>query len=302
MRSIHPTLIVALLCLAFSVNAEAQSDTVLVKAIGGAQFEQAAEIIACNAGGYAFVGTTGSNETGNTDVLVARLDEDLNCLWTANFGGSNVEWGLSITEDWSGNFLVAGYTLSYGAGSYEMLVLKVSPEGDLMWQQTYGGANWDFGKKIVAHPQGGFLVSGTTYSGGNGAQDGTILHIDGQGVLLNQWYIGASENDAVHDLMPVSDGWIACGYQTIDNVMKSCVWRFDLTGNESWVRVMDDADGYDREALAMTRDDAFLFITGPVYAEGITHSFELQLGLDNAVFYEVLEENNFDANYYDCVQ
>ena len=279
-----------------------QSDTLWVKAIGGAQFEQAAEIIPCDAGGYAWVGTTGSNETGNTEILVARLDAELNCMWTANFGGSDVDWGLGITEDWSGNLLITGYTLSLGAGSYDILVMKISPAGELMWQQTYGGADWDFGKKIVRHPQGGFLVSGTTYSNGNGGQDGTILHIDGQGVLLNQWYIGGSENDAIHDVMPVNDGWIACGYETINNVMKSTVWRFDFNGNEVWTRTMDDPYGFDREALAMTLDTAFLFITGPVYADGITHSFELQLGLDNAVFYEVLEENNFDANYYDCVQ
>jgi hypothetical protein len=295
------SIILSLLVGLMSVSeAFAQSDTLKVKAIGGSQFEQAAEIIPCASGGYALVGTTGSNETGNTDVLVARLDADLNCLWTRNFGGSDVEWGLSVVEDWSGNLLVAGYTLSFGAGSYDMLVMKINPSGDLLWQHTYGGTDWDFAKKIIAHPQGGFLFCGNTYSAGNGGQDGTILHIDGQGVLLNQWYLGGSENDAVHDLMAVSDGWIGCGFQTIDNVTKSTVWRMDLYGNELWTHMAEDTSGFDREAWAMTADTSFLYITGPVFADGVIHSFEQQLRLDNTVSYEVIELENFDVTYYDC--
>ena len=116
-----------------------------------------------------------------------------------------------LVEDWSGNFLAVGYTLSSGAGSYDALVLKVDAEGDFMWQQTFGGNDWDFGKKIIAHPQGGFLVALNTYNGELGGQDGQLLHIDGQGVALNQWYTGGSEKDGIHDLLALEDGWVACG-------------------------------------------------------------------------------------------
>ena len=145
----------SLVVLSLALKCAAQ-DTVLVRSYGGPHFEQANDIIRCSAGGYAVVGTTGSNETGNTDIFMARFDDDLNCIWSNNYGGSDVEWGLSLVEDWSGNLLAVGYTLSSGAGSYDALVLKVDAEGDFMWQQTFGGDDWDFGKKIIAHPHGGF--------------------------------------------------------------------------------------------------------------------------------------------------
>jgi hypothetical protein len=293
------SLLVIALNMAFI--AMAQSDTVLVRSYGGPHFEQANDIIRCSAGGYAVVGTTGSNETGNTDIFLARFDDELNCIWSKNFGGSDVESGVSLIEDWSGNLLAVGTTLSSGEGSYDALVLKVSADGTFMWQQTFGGPDWDFGKKITAHPQGGFLVAVNTYNGELGGQDGLLIHIDGQGMELNHWYIGGAEKDGVHDLLVLGDGWVACGFQTVDQVMKASVWRFDLAGNEMWSRITEDTLGYNREVLAMTTDGTFLYLTGPVYASNVTHSFEQQLRLDNGVNYEVVELNSFDMEYFDCV-
>jgi len=290
----------SLVVLSLALKCAAQ-DTVLVRSYGGPHFEQANDIIRCSAGGYAVVGTTGSNETGNTDIFMARFDDDLNCIWSNNYGGSDVEWGLSLVEDWSGNLLAVGYTLSSGAGSYDALVLKVDAEGDFMWQQTFGGDDWDFGKKIIAHPQGGFLVALNTYNGELGGQDGQLLHIDGQGMALNEWYIGGSEQDGIHDLIALEDGWVACGFQTVDQVMKAAVWRFDLGGNVMWSRLTEDTLANDRETLSMTTDGTFLYLTGPVYTDGVIHSFEQQLRLDNGVNYEVVELNSFDMEYFDCV-
>jgi hypothetical protein len=287
--------------LSSALRVVAQTDSVWVKAYGGPDFEQANDIIACSAGGYAMVGTTGSNETGNTDIFLARFDDELNCIWSKNFGGADVEWGLSLVEDWSGNLLATGYTLNSSGGSYDALVLKVNADGDFMWQQTFGGDDWDFGKKIIAHPLGGFLVAVNTYNGELGGQDGLMLHIDGQGVLLNQWYVGAEEMDGIHDLLALNDGWVACGFQTIDNTMKAAAWRFDTGGNQVWAHLTQDTLGYDRETLAMTTDGTFLYLTGPVYASGVIHSFEQQLHLDNSVNYEVVELENFDVEYFESV-
>jgi hypothetical protein len=290
-----------LIVMNLSLTSPAQSDSVWVKAYGGPDFEQANDIIACDAGGFAVVGTTGSNETGNTDVFLARFDDELNCIWSKNFGGSDVEWGLSLVEDWSGNLLAVGYTLTGDGGSYDALVIKVSVDGDFMWQETFGGVDWDFGKKIITHPLGGFLVAVDSYNGEIGGQDGLLLHIDGQGVLLNQWYIGGSEKDGVHDLLALQDGWLACGYQTVDQVKKAAVWRFDAAGDELWSRLTEDTLGNDRETLSMTTDGTFLYLTGPVHASGVIHSFEQQLRLDNSVNYEVVELENFDVEYFDCI-
>jgi len=245
---------------AVNLTGVGQVDTVFLKSFGAAFYEDATEIISRADGGYTVVGTTGSNETGSTDVFVASFDEDLNCMWSRNYGSADVDWGMSIVEDLSGNFIVCGYTLSTN-GSYDMLVIKINATGDLMWQQTFGGADWDFAKKISTHPLGGYLICGSTYSGGNGDQDGVVLHIDGQGLLLNQWY---------------------------------------LLGNVMWERILEDTNGYDREVSALTTSNGQLFATGPVYTALGMKSFELRIPLDNSTAFEVVEIQDFEFIYRDC--
>lgn len=293
-------LVALFLQVVFLNSSKGQSDTLKLKAYGGVLFEEAAQLIEYSAGGYAVVGTTGSNQTGNTDVFIARFDQNLNCIWSNNFGGTNVEWASSITNDSNGNLMACGYTLSEGAGGYDMWVIKVNADGELMWQRTYGGADWDFAKQIIPHPNGGFLVCGNTYSAGSGGQDGTLLHITDEGVLLDQRFFGGQENDSMNDIVAVADGYVACGHETIDNVMKSRVWRFDSGDNLIWERTDGENPYLDREAVAISEDAGQLCIVGSVTTPDYYSSFEQVLQLDNSASSEIIEVQDYDFSYRDC--
>ena len=293
-------LLVLLFQFALFNASSGQSDTVKLKAYGGVLFEEAAQLIEYSSGGYAIVGTTGSNQTGNTDVFIARFDQNLNCIWSNNFGGTNVEWASSITNDSGGNLMACGYTLSEGAGGYDMWVIKVNADGELMWQRTYGGPDWDFAKQIIAHPNGGFLVCGNTYSAGSGGQDGTLLHITDDGVLLNQRFFGGQANDSMNDIVAVADGYVACGHETFDNVMKSRVWRFDTSDNLIWERTDGDNPNLDREAVAISADANQICVVGSVTSDDYYSSFEQVLQIDNSNIVEVLELQDFNFKHFDC--
>lgn len=291
---------IVLLC-SLAMNAVGQIDTVLLKAFGASYYEEATDVIRNSQNGYTMVGTTGSNETGSTDLFIAAIDDELNCVWSKNYGNAEVDWGMSIVEDLSGNYLVCGYTLGSSVSSYDMLVLKVNAQGDLMWQQTYGGADWDFARKIIAHPLGGFLICGSTYSDGNGDEDAVILHIDGQGVLLHEWLLGGAGKDAANDMLALSDGWITGGFQTMDGLEQATLWKLDLAGNVQWTRVAEDANGYGREVNAVASANGYIYATGPVFTDLGTKSFEFRIPLDNTAAFEVVETQDFDFIYRDCV-
>jgi hypothetical protein len=281
-------------------SSKAQSDTVLLRAYGGVLFEEAAQLIEYSAGGYAMTGTTGSNQSGNSDVFVARFDQDLNCVWSKNFGGSNVEWASSIANDVNGNLLVCGYTLSFGAGGYDMWVIKVNSDGQLIWQMSYGGPDWDFAKQIIAHPNGGFLICGNTYSYGNGGQDGTLLHINDDGVLLNQRFFGGPNNDSMNDIVAVADGYVSCGHETVDNSMKSRIWRFDTNDNLLWERTDGDSQDRDRQGMAISTEGNQICVVGSVTASDSYSSFEQVMQLDNTALLELIDVHDFDYSHLDC--
>jgi len=183
-----------------SINSLAQLDTAIVRTFGGPYYEEGRQIIECAEGGYAIIGTTGSDQLNNTNFYLLRLDEELNCLWSQNYGGAEVEWGYSIVEDVNNNLLVCGYTNSFGEGGYDILVYKVDPLGNVIWQKTYGGSDWDFAYKMIAHPEEGYLICGKTYSYGNGGSDAYLLHISEDGNLINEWTYGGEGDDEFRDM------------------------------------------------------------------------------------------------------
>ncbi len=247
--------------MACSQAISAQVDTLLIKTFGGPNYEKASAVVACTEGGYAVIGTTGSNQTGNTDMFLLRLDDQLNCMWHYNYGGAQVEWGIDLIEDVSGNFLLLGYGSSYGNGTYDMQVMKVNSEGTLLWNHAYGGADWDFGTAISTHPQGGFLITGNTYSNGAGDQDGVIYHIDGNGTILSEWYFGNEREDAVQDVVALPDGWAAVGYITDNDTVKASLWRMNSDDQVMWNDKRLDPT-HEIRGRAITTDGEFIYATG----------------------------------------
>jgi hypothetical protein len=250
-----------ILLMACSQATSAQADTLLIKTFGGPNYEKASSVVACTEGGYAVIGTTGSNQTGNTDMFLLRLDDQLNCMWHYNYGGAQVEWGIDLVEDVSGNFLLLGYGSSYGNGTYDMQVMKVNSDGTLLWNHAYGGADWDFGTAISMHPQGGFLITGNTYSNGAGDQDGVIYHIDGNGTILNEWYFGNEREDAVQDVVALPDGWAAVGYITENDTVKASLWRMNSDDQLLWNNKRLDPT-HEIRGRAITTDGEFIYVAG----------------------------------------
>jgi len=53
------------------------------------------------------------------------------------FGGG-IAYSIQQTTD--GGYIVAGYTYSFGAGGWDVYVLKLNSDGSLAWQKTFGGS------------------------------------------------------------------------------------------------------------------------------------------------------------------
>src|SRR5690606_31838043 len=140
----------------------AQLDTVNVRTYGGVYDDFGSEIIETSDGGYAVIGTTGSYGQGQANVYFLKLNNDLEKEWSKVFGGENIDWGQSLIEVEDG-YLLLGYTNSFGAGGYDIYLVKCDFDGNLIWEKTYGGSDWDFGYKIMAY-NNGFYLAGESWS------------------------------------------------------------------------------------------------------------------------------------------
>jgi hypothetical protein len=125
--------------------------------------------------GYIGYGTSafGSIElscNGDDDIFVAKLGDSGNFIWARSAGGSNVDRGLEIAADGSGNVYVTGYfqnTVDFGSITLsgfaweDVFIAKLNSSGDFKWARRAGGSEGDFGYGIAVDDSGNVFVTGS---------------------------------------------------------------------------------------------------------------------------------------------
>ncbi len=133
---------------------------------------------------YYIIGSTSSSETGNTDILVLKIDSLGEEIWAKHYGTLQTDKGEDIVLTSDNNLLIMGYTNGIGNGGYDIYLAKISLEGEVIWTTTYGGSDWDFGYDLHSINGDQFLILGETYSEGAGNNDAYLLKINSEGAIL----------------------------------------------------------------------------------------------------------------------
>jgi len=92
-------------------------------------------------------------------------------MWTAAYGGNEIEQGYSVCEITNSGYAIAGYTDSYGSGNGDFYLLRTNEDGDTLWTKTFGGNQWEYALSIQSSSDGGYIITGYTESYGQGNGD-----------------------------------------------------------------------------------------------------------------------------------
>jgi len=119
-------------------------------------------------GGYLVAGTTQTSDN-NTDLYIMKIASDGTKSWDrvyneATYTGNEVPFAMQRTSD--GNYVIAGYTSSFGHGD-DFYVVKINELGNKIWEYAYNSSNYPDGEQaydIQETSDGGFVVVGKTYN------------------------------------------------------------------------------------------------------------------------------------------
>lgn len=225
-----------------------------LKTYGGSQYETAESVVPTYDGGYIVTGRSGSSDgdvgmhLGSQDFWVLKLDALLNISWKKVLGGSNHDIAYEIKETPDFGYVIAGSSRSSNGdvinnrGDFDYWITKLSINGDLEWQQTFGGSGEDQARSIDLTSDGGYIISGHSNSKdiegveNRGLNDFLIVKLNIKGDFEWQKALGGSGEDRSFSIRQTSDG----GYVTAGTTESS---DYDVTnykgGGDVWIVKLD---------------------------------------------------------------
>jgi uncharacterized delta-60 repeat protein len=208
---------------------------------------------------------------GDRDFWVLRLDRDGDIQWQKTYGGTDWDGARSIQQTSDDGYVVAGRTESFGAGDSDFWVLKLDSDGNIQWQKTYGGADWDEARSIQQTSDGGYVVAGWTDSFGAGDRDFWVLRLDGDGDIQWQKTYGGTDGDWPRSIQQTSDGgYVVAGYTYSFGAGISDFWvlKLDSDGNIQWQKTYGGADSDGARSIQQTSDGGYV-VAGYTYSFGV---------------------------------
>ena len=193
------------------------------KFFGGTFTDTPHDVIQTDDDGYLIVGASDSNDIdiknskGSYDFWVIKISETGTLLWEKSFGGTQTDEARAIVKTNDGNYLIVGDTrsndldVSFNNGAADFWIIKISPEGNLIWEKTFGGSSFDAARSVTKSQDGGFIISGSSRStnrdvtSNNGQNDAWVFKIDSNGNIAWQKSLGGSEIDLAYDAIELND-------------------------------------------------------------------------------------------------
>jgi len=203
--------------------------------LGGTEGEDATKVAFDNYGNTILIGQTPSDDfpvtdsafqdthgggSGDWDGFVAKFSPSGDLLYSSYLGGSAYEHVTSVNIDSGNNIVLTGttasadfpttpdaYDSSFGGGVHDGFIMKLAPNGTLLYSSYLGGAgdDWIYGIQFDASEN--YMFSGWTSSTGLGTSgalhedliggtDAFVARMSSSGATLQMFsYFGGTGND-----------------------------------------------------------------------------------------------------------
>ncbi|GAB0156163.1 hypothetical protein CHRYSEOSP005_14270 [Chryseobacterium sp. Alg-005] len=263
------------------------------KSLGGSGDDQANSICTTSDGGYVIAGFTNSSNgditlnKGSSDYWIVKLDALGNIVWQKTYGGQAPDIATSVKQTTDGGYIVTGYSSSsngditgnHSQNTTDYWVVKLDSSGNLQWQKALGGTSNERAFEIQQTSDGGYIVSGDTYSSNSGdvssaalgsGRDFWIVKLGNTGNITWEKRFGGSGEDNAYSIHQTSDsGYIVSGTTTSINGNISFnngqgdfwIIKLDALGNLQWEKALGSVT-YDQAYSVKQTPDGNYIATG----------------------------------------
>lgn len=184
---------------------------------------------------FILAGTTGSFGSGSSDIYLMNVDGSGNHQWSKTLGSEWIEQARDLRVLPDGGFIIAGTTNSGDNGGYDALLIRTNSDGEILWEKSFGGEDWDFFNQVKIVSTGGFIIAGQTFSSGEPGGNAWLVRLDDEGEVIWERTLGGS---GLHTGMSASEvpdnGFIIVG-SLADGDTQGFAARYGEEGEMIWV-------------------------------------------------------------------
>ena len=221
-------------------------------------------------GGYIICGITNSFGNGDFDIWLIKTNSSGDSLWSKTFGGADHDLGYSVQQTTDGGYIIVGNTESYGNGDTDVWLIKTDSSGDSIWSKTFGGADDDLGYSVQQTIDGGYIITGSTWSFSNGDNNLYMIKTDDNGDSLWTKTFGEQYEDLGYSIKQTTDaGYIVAGI-TVSSFIGGhdlYIIKTDENGDSLWTKTFGGAD-YDLGYSVQQTIDGGYIIAGSTESYG----------------------------------
>lgn len=256
----------------FLIKTDTSGNNQWTQAIGGTSDETVNSVKQTLDGGFILAGNTYSFGAGLNDLYIVKVNTSGIILWTKSIGGAGNENAYSIIETTDSSFVVVGLTTSFGAGDKDIVAVKISKNGNIIWAKTFGGAGDDRANSIQETTDGGFIIGGVTSSFGAGNYDFNLIKIDFSGNFSWEKTFGGLGDEWAYSIQETNDmGFVLAGYTNSFGAGNSDYYivKTNLAGDTIWTKTFGGTMAEYATSVIQTPDNGYaIFGYGQSFGAG----------------------------------
>ncbi|MCU0861106.1 MAG: M50 family metallopeptidase [Methanomassiliicoccales archaeon] len=159
-------------------------------------------------GGYVAAGVTRSFNVSGIDGYLVKVHPNGTEQWSHTYGGESWDYIYGVVRVSEGGYILAGATMTYTIGDFDLWLVRVDDEGNEIWNRSYGTTYRDAAFSVIQTSDGGFAATGYTGSANNG-EDVWLVKVDSDGNMEWNTSFGGTATDWGKALIQTRDGGYA---------------------------------------------------------------------------------------------
>jgi hypothetical protein len=248
----------------YLIKTDSSGDTQWTRSYGGDEIDFSRSVIQTLDGGYIISGGTTSFGAGFFDVYLIKTNSQGESLWTKTYGDTGSDASTSVQQTFDGGYIITGWKNYFSPSSQRVYLVKTDSKGDTLWTKTYGGSMSSRGNSVQQTSDGGYIITGYTYSSITGSYDVYLIKTDSNGDTLWTKTYGGTDSDEGNSVQQTFDGgYVVAGKieSTGTHIADVYLIKTDPSGDTQWTRTYGGSSQDEGFCIQQTFDGGYI-ITG----------------------------------------